>query len=46
MRFGKAEDISAIDFSLPNDVPSTKRVLSNVLNSFLKFIREYRILEG
>lgn len=33
MRFGKAEDISAIDFSLPNDVPSTKRVLSNVLNS-------------
>jgi uncharacterized protein YecE (DUF72 family) len=32
MRFGKVEDISAIDFGLPNDAPLTNRILSNTLN--------------
>lgn len=34
MKFGKLSDISAVDFSLPQDHPQTTKVLANASNSF------------
>lgn len=38
MKFGKVEDPGLVDFSMPNDHPDTKRVLSNGNGNFRVFV--------